>query len=117
MSINAKGHESALKQQTDTSNMKQYIIKLAAVAMLGLSVMAAQANAANVAVRVKNDKVSVVVKDKAKGKKKVDVRKNDRDCRECRREERRHEARFNKKHHRKDNRRDKRVVHCKKCHH
>lgn len=97
--------------------MKQYIIKLAAVAMLGLSVMAAQANAANVAVKVKNDKVSVVVKDKAKDKKKVDVRKKDKDCRECRMEERRREAKFAKKHHHKDVRRDKRVVHCNKCHH
>lgn len=97
--------------------MKQYIIKLAAVAMLGLSAMAAQANAANVAVKVKNDKVSVVVKDNAKDKKKVDVRKKDKDCRECRMEERRREAKFDKNRHRKDIRHDKRVVHCKKCHH
>lgn len=41
--------------------MKQYIIKLAAVAMLGLGAMAAQAEAA--VVNVKLGKVNIVVKD------------------------------------------------------
>lgn len=41
--------------------MKQYIIKLAAVAMLGLGAMAAQANAAVVQVKLGN--VNIVVQD------------------------------------------------------
>ncbi|MBQ3525559.1 MAG: hypothetical protein Q4A24_00125 [Akkermansia sp.] len=91
--------------------MKQYMMRLAAVAVLGLGVMAGQSEAAAVAVNVGHGKVSVVVKDKdAKraygGKKQVNNRK--KDCHQCRHEDfRRHDRKdFRKRHDHK--RRDRR---------
>ena len=55
------------------------MMRMAAVAMLGLGVMAAQAEAASVALAVSHGKVSVVVKDKERGK--FDCRKAQQDMR------------------------------------